>query len=137
MFWSLEISFKTGFTVCIYIYIYIYIYGISSLRVNDLTLILITWRKWWAPNNASKQQMGFNSGFKGLIIFHACKIIYLSNRCNSDLTKRMSFVLRYYEVRKCTGSLLTSNGLLYSKDNLAIYFCVLIRCEIMQVCLKV
>jgi hypothetical protein len=34
---------------------------------NDLTLILLTWRKWWAPNNASKQQMGFNSAFKGLI----------------------------------------------------------------------
>ena len=31
--------------VCVYIYIYIYIYGISSLRVNDLTLILLTWRK--------------------------------------------------------------------------------------------
>ena len=24
-------------------------------------------RKWWAPNNASKLQMGFNSGLKGLI----------------------------------------------------------------------
>ena len=23
-----------------------YIYDISSLRVNDLTLILLTWRKW-------------------------------------------------------------------------------------------
>jgi len=43
-----------------------YIYDISSLRVNDLTLILLTWRKWCAPNNASKQQMGFNSAFKGL-----------------------------------------------------------------------
>ena len=50
----------------IYIYIYIYIYDISSLRVNDLTFILLTWRKWLAPNNASRQQMGFNSGFKGL-----------------------------------------------------------------------
>jgi hypothetical protein len=30
-----------------------YIYAISSLRVNDLTLILLTWRKSWA-NNASK-----------------------------------------------------------------------------------
>jgi hypothetical protein len=30
-----------------------YIYDISSLRVNDLTLILLTWRKWWA-NNANK-----------------------------------------------------------------------------------
>ena len=47
-------------------YIYIYMYDISSLRVNDLTLILLTWRKWLAPNNASRQQMGFNSGFKGL-----------------------------------------------------------------------
>jgi len=43
-----------------------YTYDISSLRVNDLTLILLTWRKWWAPNNASKQQMGFNSAFKEL-----------------------------------------------------------------------
>jgi len=50
-----------------YIYIYIYIYDISSLRVNDLTFILLTWRKWLSPNNASRQQMGFNSGFKGLI----------------------------------------------------------------------
>ena len=45
--------------------IYIYIFDISSLRVNDLTLILLTWRKW-TPNNASKWQMGFNSAFKWL-----------------------------------------------------------------------
>ena len=43
-----------------------YIYDISSVRVNYLTLILLTWRKWWAPNNASKWQMGFNSVFKAL-----------------------------------------------------------------------
>jgi len=42
-----------------------YICDIKSLRVNDLTLILLTWRKWWA-NNASKYQMGFISAFKGL-----------------------------------------------------------------------
>jgi hypothetical protein len=29
----------------IYIYIYIYIYDINNLRVSDLTLILLTWRK--------------------------------------------------------------------------------------------
>ena len=57
----------------IYIYIYIYIYDISSLKVNNLTLILLTWRKWWAPNNASKWQMGFNSGFKGLKLFNNSK----------------------------------------------------------------
>jgi len=31
-----------------------YIYDISSLKVNNLTLILLRWRKWWAPNNTSK-----------------------------------------------------------------------------------
>jgi len=31
-----------------------YIYDISSLKVNDLTLILLTWRKWWSRINASK-----------------------------------------------------------------------------------
>ena len=25
---------------------YIYLYDISSLKINDLTLILLTWRKW-------------------------------------------------------------------------------------------
>jgi hypothetical protein len=28
------------------------------------------WRMWWAPNSASKRQMGFNSAFKGLIMSH-------------------------------------------------------------------
>ena len=32
-----------------------------------LTLILLTWRIWWAPNNSIRWQMGFNSAFKGLI----------------------------------------------------------------------
>ena len=31
-----------------------YIYDISSLKVKNLTLILLTWRKWWVHNNASK-----------------------------------------------------------------------------------
>jgi len=33
---------------------------------STLTLILLTWRIWWAPNNASRWQMGFNSAFKGI-----------------------------------------------------------------------
>jgi hypothetical protein len=28
-----------------------------------LTLTLLTWKIWWAPNNASRWQMGFNSAF--------------------------------------------------------------------------
>jgi len=57
-----------------------YIYDISSLRVNDLNLILLTWRNWWAANNASKQQMGFNSAFKGLI----------SSYCHHDTSSMFS-----------------------------------------------
>jgi len=38
----------------------------QNTSVNLLTLILLTWRIWWAPNNASRWQMGFNSAFKGL-----------------------------------------------------------------------
>ena len=84
------------------IYIYIYIYDISSLRINDLTLILLTWRKWWAPDNASKLQMGFNSAFKGLI-FNNCTLcrhcihvfgIYL--RTNSDLCHLQHKLIGFY-----------------------------------------
>jgi hypothetical protein len=35
--------------------------------LEEVHLILLMWRIWWAPNNASKWQMGFNSAFKGLI----------------------------------------------------------------------
>ena len=41
------------------------VFWVVTSRV--LTLILLTWRIWWAPNNASKWQTGFNSMFKGLI----------------------------------------------------------------------
>jgi hypothetical protein len=38
-----------------------------------LTLYLLTWRMRWAPNNARKGKMGFNSAFKGLILYsHLC-----------------------------------------------------------------
>jgi len=72
----------------------IYIYDISSLRVNDLTIILPTWRKWLA-NNASKWQMGFNSAFKGLSdcilyteCYSSCIILkpthhHLASECNA------------------------------------------------------
>jgi hypothetical protein len=30
------------------------------------------WRIWWAPNNASRWQMGFNSAFKGLKLRSDC-----------------------------------------------------------------
>jgi hypothetical protein len=59
-FWVFEIKF-------------LYQYSVFNCRLTNsisngfwLTLILPTWRIWWAPNNASKWQMGFNSVFKGL-----------------------------------------------------------------------
>jgi hypothetical protein len=39
---------------------------ILYIRLIKLTLILLTWTKWWAPASASKWRMGFNSAFKGL-----------------------------------------------------------------------
>jgi len=40
---------------------------VQKLQITiTLTLTLLTWRIWWAPNNASRWQMGFNSAFKGL-----------------------------------------------------------------------
>ena len=56
-----------------------------------LTLILPTWRIWWAPNNASRLQMGFNSAFKRVnpfIIQHALQQVHslfqseFSRECN-------------------------------------------------------
>ena len=49
---------------CLY-YLYLIIFFWDFLNNLNLTLILKTWRIWWAPNNASKWQMGFNSAFKG------------------------------------------------------------------------
>ena len=35
-----------------------------------LTLNLLTWKIWWAPNNVSRWEVGFNSAFKGLTLTH-------------------------------------------------------------------
>jgi len=48
---------------------------------KGLTLIVLTWRIWWAPNNVSKWQMGFNSAFKGLNkFFYMCIYLELYTR---------------------------------------------------------
>ena len=51
----------------IYTYIKIRVSSVY-LYIHALTLYLLMWRIWSAPNNASKGQMGFNLAFKGLII---------------------------------------------------------------------
>jgi hypothetical protein len=42
---------------------------LSNCCPCGLSLILLMWRVWWAPNNASRWQMGFNLVFKGLIMY--------------------------------------------------------------------
>ena len=42
---------------------------VPNEKKKCLTLILLTWRIWRVPNNASKWQMGFNSAFKGLMTY--------------------------------------------------------------------
>jgi hypothetical protein len=37
-------------------------------KTYRLTLILLTWTKWWTPASASKWRMGFNSAFKVLML---------------------------------------------------------------------
>jgi len=56
----------------------------------DSTLILLMWRIWWAPNNASKWQMGFNSAFKGLIFYYVTSTswcFYLKKVTECDLVE--------------------------------------------------
>ena len=45
--------------------------SLSACTMVHFTLLfyLLTCRIWWAPNNASKGQMGFNSAFKGLKLY--------------------------------------------------------------------
>jgi hypothetical protein len=40
--------------------------SLENVGIYQLTLILLMWRIGWAPNNASKWQMRFDSVFKGL-----------------------------------------------------------------------
>ena len=47
--------------------------------VATLTLTLLTWRMWWTATSASKWQMGFNSAFKGLIMFGEMYKLFISS----------------------------------------------------------
>ena len=48
-----------------------------------LTLNLLTWWIWWAPNNASKWQMEFNLAFKGLFLDFSLTAIQLRDALGS------------------------------------------------------
>jgi hypothetical protein len=58
---------------------------VPSWCIDSLTLYLLMWRICWAPNNASKQQVGFNWAFERLILFvvdnmHSLRLIPLFTR---------------------------------------------------------
>ena len=57
----------------------------SAIDINVLTLILLTWRIWWVPNNASKWQMEFNPAFKGLIAINFYR--------DQELFKNLNYIL--------------------------------------------
>ena len=55
------------------------------IQDNSLTLNPLTWKIWWAPNNANKWQMGFNSEFKGLSPSEISDLSGNSSRdCNAE-----------------------------------------------------
>ena len=58
-------------------------FDLAAFAAAQLTLILLTWRICWTPNNARKWQMVFNSAFEGLItacIFFGICIITIKFR---------------------------------------------------------
>ena len=57
-------------------------YSVSWI-LNTLTIYLLTWRIWWALNNASKWQMRFNSAFKGLrcLLSTLYRHVYVISTC--------------------------------------------------------
>jgi hypothetical protein len=59
------------------------VFLLSLAKNSVLTLILLTWRIWWAVNNASKWQMGFNWAFKGLMLLHITHFIDISDHMPS------------------------------------------------------
>jgi len=46
-------------------FVYDNVFRGKSRTPLPLTFNPLTWKIWWAPNNASRWQMGFNLAFKG------------------------------------------------------------------------
>ena len=103
--------------VCVCVCVYIYIYDINSLRVNYLTLTLLTWRKW-TPNNTSKWQMWFNLAFKGLI--RLGRFEWNSVQCKRSPHNAVKSDCDFYEsglTESCTSLKLCSYFLYFSSDS--------------------
>jgi hypothetical protein len=44
----------------------------------------LTWKIWWAPNNACRWQMGFNPAFKGFNMYSRYPLLQSEETCPSD-----------------------------------------------------
>ena len=54
---------QTGLYFCyivFFLFLWLFFYLLQAGLYLTLTCILLTWRIWWASNNASRSQMGFN-----------------------------------------------------------------------------
>jgi hypothetical protein len=89
-----------------------------SLPHMYLTLILLPWRIWWAPNNASKWKMGYNSTFKGLrgCLSNLSSEPYVSRRLKFATTKKKKKLYIYIYI-----SAYESNGTLFHLTTLIHY----------------
>jgi hypothetical protein len=65
---------------------------------TTLTLILLMWRIGWAPNNASKWQIGFNWVFKGLNLNDTVRVVSFSQRGCKSYPFFWNMTLRYWVV---------------------------------------
>jgi hypothetical protein len=92
---------QTNILLLLIFYTELTFFTLKSISINPY---LLTWKIWWAPNNASRWQMGFNS-FEGSILL-LCDYLYLSNY-NELSNQPESGILRIINqttlVLACTG----------------------------------
>jgi len=90
---------------------------------SALTHILLMWRIWWAPNNASRWQVGFNSAFKELT--SVCKLCTVNQRMTPKQIARMcQSSLIYVSLWECRRSEIEINADTSVLDLLYIYFII-------------
>jgi hypothetical protein len=90
-----------------------------------LTLILLRWNVGWAPNNASKWQMGFNSAFKG---------VNLRSTRSSGLLDIPSNVIKFVVGFNTTCSIFFGHRLPWGFHNMYCSNCRLLGSNTLHVC---
>ena len=94
------------------------LYCLWILFYFNLTLILLTWRIWWAPNNASRWQKGFNSTFKGLM--------FKWQFCHMETTNPLKFTTngrKSHRKPQSTSQLVCENRVLFVWVDLHLSLC--------------